>query len=124
MTDPDAASVASMDLAELARSGAPRKPAWTYRGEDLNVNLVVLAPGERVAEHRNTEVDVLILGITVDGTIEVDGQRHRVAQGQIVVVPKGARRAIQAGGVRFAYLTCHRRRAGLWPTTAVHHESS
>jgi hypothetical protein len=31
-------------------------------------------------------------------------------------VPKGSRRGIRAASDRFAYLTCHGRRAGLWPT--------
>ena len=33
-----------------------------------------------------------------------------------MIIPKGARRGTRVMGERFAYLTCHRRRAGLMPT--------
>ena len=35
--------------------------------------------------------------------------------GGVIAIPTGARRAIGRAGERFGYLTCHRRRAGLWP---------
>lgn len=104
-----------IDLAALARASAARGAIWAYGGDELNVNLVRFAAGDGVAEHVNTEVDVLLVGIAGDGVVEVDGRRRPLRAGLALVIPKGARRAIGSGAGEFAYLTCHRRRAGLWP---------
>lgn len=116
ITSPDG-GVVSVDLAQLARAGLTRKPAWSHQSEDLNVNLVVLGSGDGVAAHVNTEVDVAMVGISGDGTVTVDEAVFGLAAGQIIIVPKGARRAIMAGEPGMSYLTCHRRRRGLWPTS-------
>ncbi len=105
------------DLAAIARSAAGRGPAWTLRSEDLDLNLLVFNMGEGVEEHFNHELDVLLIGIAGAGIVTIEGQPHPLAAGQAVMVPKGTRRSIRAYAERFAYLTCHRRRAGLWPTS-------
>ena len=106
------------DLAALAQGGGAPGVLWAHAGADLNANLVLLtsggtAPG--VPAHVNDEVDVLLVGIAGTGTIEIDGRPHVLGAGQALVIPRGTRRAIGATTERFAYLTCHRRRAGLWP---------
>lgn len=115
MPERDAGEGIVIDLAALARASAAQGAIWAYGGAELNVNLVRFAAGDGVAEHVNTEGDVLLVGIAGDGVVEVDGRRHPLRAGQALVIPKGARRAIGSGGGEFAYLTCHRRRAGLWP---------
>lgn len=110
--------VAAVDLAALARERTERGPLWTHASADLNVNLVALHAGQRLAESVNAEVDVLLVGVAGAGVVAVDDQRLRLGAGEALVIPKGARRAIEAPGERFVYLTCHRRRAGLWPTNA------
>lgn len=105
-----------VDLPALARASQTPGPAWTYQGDDLNANLLVFAAGDGVATHVNSEVDVLIVGIEGTGIIEIDGQPQTCAAGQVLVIPKGASRSTLATSDHFAYLTCHRRRAGLWPT--------
>ena len=107
-----------VDLLALVRGSAERGPLWTQQSADLNVNLVALDAGQRLAESVNAEVDVLLVGLAGEGVVTVNGQRLGLATGQALVIPKGARRVIDAAGGRFAYLTCHRRRAGLWPTNA------
>lgn len=102
------------DLAALAQGGE-RRPAWKHDTEDLNLNLVVLGAGSEMAEHLNTEVDVLLVGVDGEGVVEVEGEEHAMRTGWAIVIPKGIRRSIRSTGERFAYLTCHRRRAGLWP---------
>ena len=87
---------------------------------DLNVNLLVWGADEGVVEHVNGEVDVLLVGIAGDGLAEVDGMAHPLRAGQALIIPKGVRRAIRSTGGRFAYLTCHRRPAGLWPHRLPH----
>ena len=107
--------VNGIDLIGMAQHSGPSKPAWGLQTEDLNLNLTVLDADNGVARHTNTEVDVLLVGIDGAGYVEIDGQTLRVGPGQALVVPKGSVRSIRCEGDHFAYLSCHRRRAGLWP---------
>lgn len=109
----DAARV--VDLAALARMSSVPGPIWVHQSADLNVNLLVFDAGDGVAAHVNSEVDVLLVGIAGSGVVEVEGTSHPLRAGQALVIPTGVRRAIRSTSGRFAYLTCHRRRAGLWP---------
>lgn len=104
-----------VDLLDLARSGPGRKPAWTHQSTDLSLNLISLTAGQGIGGHVNAEVDVLLVGIDGAGSVEIDGRRHEVRPGHAVLIPKGSQRAVQCDGDHFAYLTCHRRRAGLMP---------
>jgi quercetin dioxygenase-like cupin family protein len=104
-----------VELAALARAATGPGAAWTHQSEDLNVNLLVFASGEGVAEHVNTEVDVLLVGIAGAGAVTIDGTCQVLSAGHAIVIPKGANRGIQSMSDSFAYLTCHRRRGGLWP---------
>jgi quercetin dioxygenase-like cupin family protein len=104
-----------IDLVGLARNREERKPAWGLQTEDLNLNLVVLDAAGGVAQHTNNEVDVLLVGIDGEGCVEIDGESVTVGPGQAIVVPKGSSRSIRCIADHFAYLSCHRRRAGLWP---------
>jgi quercetin dioxygenase-like cupin family protein len=105
-----------LDLAALASAATAPGSAWTRQSEDLNINLLVFASGEGVAEHINTEVDVLLVGIAGAGAVTVDGTRRVLRAGHALLIPKGANRGIQSESDPFAYLTCHCRRAGLWPS--------
>ncbi len=107
-------AVQVVDLEALARHGVG-STAWAHQSMDLNVNLLVLASRERVGEHRNDEVDVLLVILAGDGTITVEGSVYPVRTGHALVIPKGTRRAVSAGDSHLTYLTCHRRRGGLWP---------
>ena len=120
MMDANADVVSAVDLAALVQERTIRQPVWAYQSADLNVNLLVWGADEGVVEHVNSEVDVLLVGIAGDGLIEVDGTAHPLHSGQALIIPKGARRAIRSTGDRFAYLTCHRRRTGLWPHRLPH----
>ena len=84
----------------------------------LDINLLVFAADEGVAEHVNDQVDVLLVGIAGAGTVTIDGRQHELRAGRAVVVPKGSSRGTRALTERFAYLTCHRRRPGLIPALA------
>jgi quercetin dioxygenase-like cupin family protein len=109
-------------LAEAAREASERGipgAVWSLARGDLNVNLVRFADGDGVEAHVNTEVDVVGVVVAGEGTLEVDGKAVAIRAGDLFYVPKGARRAITAGG-DLAYLTCHQRRAGLMPTRARH----
>jgi mannose-6-phosphate isomerase-like protein (cupin superfamily) len=113
LVDPERAQVAN--LAAMARSVTGSGPAWTLASEDLNLNFLVFFEGEGIDEHVNTEVDVLFVGVSGEGTVSVDGTQLALRAGRAILAPKGVRRSTRATGERFAYLTCHRCRGGLLP---------
>ena len=82
------------------------------------MNLLAFGAGEGVAAHVNAEVDVLLLGVSGSGTVAVDGASHALAAGTLLLIPRGARRAIHSGREGLAYLSCHRRREPLRPGRA------
>ena len=87
---------------------------WTMAGsEDLNANLVRLGPNRTMAEHRNDDVDVLIVVLAGSARLVVDGEEHRVGPGVLALVPRGATRMIRADAGGSAYITIHRRRGPL-----------
>lgn len=114
-TENDPGAMTPVDLRHVARSGPGQKPAWAQQSTDLSLNLVSLTAGQGIGSHINTEVDVLLVGIDGRGRVEIDGRWRPVRAGQAVVIPKGRQRAMQSEDDHFAYLTCHRRRAGLMP---------
>ncbi len=107
-------AVQVVDLEALARHGVG-STAWAHQSMDLNVNLLVLAGRGQIGGHRNDEVDVLFVILAGDGTITVEENAYPVRAGHALVIPKGTRRAVSAGDSPLTYLTCHRRRGGLWP---------
>jgi quercetin dioxygenase-like cupin family protein len=107
--------IAAVDLPALARQAAPPGPVWTRESADLDVNLLVFASAQGVAEHVNDDVDVLLVGVAGEGLVEIDGAPSHLGPGLAVLIPKGARRSTRSLSDRFAYLTCHRRRGGLRP---------
>lgn len=86
---------------------------WTLPAEgDLNANLVRLEPGHGIGEHVNDEVDVLLVVLAGAGEARVDGAPVVLARDQVVLLPSGSRRSIEAGPAGLAYVTVHRRRRG------------
>ena len=104
-----------VDLYEsLTAAGEHAGAIWTLEhGGDINANLVRFPAGVGVDEHVNEEVDVLFVGMTGSGVVEVDGHEHPLRAGTVAFVPKGARRSTRSGSGDFAYLTVHRRRGPL-----------
>jgi quercetin dioxygenase-like cupin family protein len=87
---------------------------WTLdTSSELNANLVRFGTGQGVEEHVNDEVEVIVLGVSGEGTVTVDQQEHALSTGMLVFIPKGARRATVSTSEDFAYLTVHRRRGPL-----------
>jgi mannose-6-phosphate isomerase-like protein (cupin superfamily) len=112
--DPAGGALA-VDLAAVLERARGDGAVWTADSADLQVNLVRWSAGRGVAEHLNGEVDVLLVGVAGEAIVSVDGSECRLRPGSLCLVPKGARRSIRAGSEAVAYLTCHRRRAGLMP---------
>lgn len=101
----------ALAMAEVATN----RLAASLASADLNVNLLVLNAEDAIEPHANTEVDVLLVAMVGQGEVVIDDEPVALTPGQVVLIPKGANRAIRPIGGRFAYLTCHRRRAGLRP---------
>lgn len=117
MSDPAPARPVILDAPRIAAETANRLAA-TLTSHDLNINLLVLDVGEAIEDHVNNEVDVLIVAVAGQGEIAVEGEPYPLTAGQALVIARGSRRAIRPIAGRFAYLTCHRHRAGLWPKPA------
>lgn len=106
----------SVDLAGLVAGSEGSGVVWTLpRGAGVNVNLVRLEPHGSIAEHVTDAVDVVLVGVAGVATVSVDGRAHALGAGTLVVVPAGARRAIEAGDEPAGYLSLHRERGGLAP---------
>jgi len=101
------------DLGDVPLSGPPGV-VWGLDSGQLNANLVTLAAGEAIAEHVNSEVDVLIVVKVGSGVVVVDGVEHAVGADSLVLVPRGTSREIRSTR-RLCYLTVHARRAPLTP---------
>jgi quercetin dioxygenase-like cupin family protein len=105
-----------IDVAALSQAAEHDGPQWGHASEDLNLTLLHWTEGQLIAPHVNDEVDVLLLVIAGAGEAIVDMERHTLTPGQVLLIPKGAERALCCAGAHFSYLSVHRRRRGLWPT--------
>jgi quercetin dioxygenase-like cupin family protein len=109
---------AVVDLQDLAQRHGGMTALWAQRSADLHSNLLTFATGTGVAEHVNAELDVLLVGVAGAGEVAIDGATHTLRPGHAILIPKNARRAIRSTEGPFSYLSCHRRRAMLWPANA------
>ncbi len=105
----------SVNLGEIAASAyGGAGVVWTLEANSqLNANLVRFETGGGVGGHVNDEVDVIIVGVSGSGLVEVNGKEHPISNGVITFVPKGTRRSTRSTSDDFAYLTVHRRRGPL-----------
>jgi quercetin dioxygenase-like cupin family protein len=87
-------------------------PVWGGASDDLNATKLVWDADEQVAEHV-ADRDVVYVVLSGSATLRVDGAEHELSAGDVLVVEKGTRRGLVAGGDGVAYVTVHRRRAGL-----------
>ncbi|MER5767237.1 cupin domain-containing protein [Streptomyces sp. NPDC001985] len=79
----------------------------------LDANIVRVPAGERVAEHVEPDLDVLLCVVDGDGELETAAGRQRLEAGAVAWLPRGARRGVEAGPGGLVYVTAHRRRPGL-----------
>ncbi len=103
-----------MNFLEIATTAQGMGVVWTLEESgDLNMNLIRFPDGEGVGEHVNDEVEVIFLGVSGSGFVNVDGEDCHLSDGTLVFVPKGIRRSTRSESNDFAYLTVHRRRGAL-----------
>jgi len=94
-------------------------PLWGIGSEDLNATLLGWGPGGGVGEHVNAERDVLIVVTEGSGLVMIDGREHSLRAQHVLLIRKGARRRITAGGQGMRYLSVHLRRGPLQIDPAV-----
>jgi quercetin dioxygenase-like cupin family protein len=105
-----------IDIAASLRQSSNDGPIWSVTSEQLNVNLLRLPTGDGIAEHVNNEVDVVLVIFEGSGELIVDSATYSLGPGRVLVLPRGATRALHCTLGPLVYLTCHRRRAGLMPS--------
>jgi uncharacterized cupin superfamily protein len=88
-------------------------PVCGMASTDLNATLLVWPAGHDLAEHTNTELDVLLVVLGGGGVAIVDGREHALAPGTALLIEKGSTRSIHAGADGVRYLSVHRRRGRL-----------
>ena len=68
----------------------------------FGINLVEIAPGDRIPEHDEVERDQEELFLVLDGdaTVVVDGERHAAPAGTFVRVDPEATRTVENGGAQ------------------------
>jgi quercetin dioxygenase-like cupin family protein len=91
----------------------PRGPIWGIETDDLNATLLAWPAGDGPPEHVNDERDVIVVVVAGSLTVMIDGDAREVAAGNAIAIPKGARRAILAGGDGARYVSVHTRRPPL-----------
>ena len=90
---------------------------WSAQGDDLRARVVVLPAGRSLSGHVNREVDVLLVGVSGQGTVTLDGEVRAMGPSSLVMVPRGVRRELTAGpDESFRVLVVHQRTAvsGPW----------
>ncbi len=88
---------------------------WSAESDDLDCNFVSWRGGDVVAEHTNSEVDVLFVVLSGNGCLVIDGSSIELQPGAAVLVAKNSTRSVIAGTGGLAYLTVHKRRKRLMP---------
>lgn len=111
-TSPDAAPSPVVDL-DLPSRG--RGPQWGMQSIELNATLLAWPAGAGVAEHRNSERDVLVVVLDGSATLTLEGVEHEIGAHELVLLPRDATRALRAGDGGVRYLSIHLRRAPLVP---------
>ncbi|NIH80546.1 cupin domain-containing protein [Amycolatopsis viridis] len=102
------------NLREIAATGAAGI-LWRLReeGRQLDANLVRLAAGERIDQHAEPDLDVLLVVVSGAGTLTTGDGAVGLTPGALAWLAHGRARAVEAGPEGLSYLTVHRRRPGL-----------
>ena len=69
-----------------------------YTGKHLQLVLMTLQPGEEIGAEVHEDRDQFFRFERGEGTVEIDGNSHAVADGSGVIVPAGARHNVRNSG--------------------------
>ncbi len=100
-----------LELHDMPLQG--RGPVWGAESEDLNATVLVWSAGDGPPEHVNDERDVLLVVLGGSLELRVEEDIRELMEEETVIVGKGRRRKITAGGRGVRYLSVHRRRPPL-----------
>lgn len=98
-----------------AQSPASAGVLWKLAepGRQLDANVVHLPPAGRVDTHAEPDLDVMLLVVAGDGSLDsTDGARH-LHEGALIWLPRDSSRSLTAGEDGLSYLTVHPRRPGM-----------
>ena len=101
----------TVHLANLAIDG-PSGVLWGLDSPQLNANFATINGGDSIAEHVNTEVDVLVLVVSGSGHLTIEGSVTELTADSVALIPRGTRRSIGSTS-GMAYYSIHARRDGL-----------
>ena len=104
------------EAVDLARVGSGSGPRWGLESADLNATLLAWPPGHAIAEHSNSELDVVLILLQGSACVAVDGIDHHLTAEHLLLIPRGSVRGITAGSDGARYLSIHRRRGPLVPS--------
>lgn len=104
-----------VDLAESLRHARYDGAFWSVNCEQMNMNLMRLSTGVAIPAHVNSELDVLMAFFEGEGELQVGDSAYPLGPGIVVVVPRGAMRALRCLRGPLVYLTAHKQRGGLMP---------
>lgn len=97
-------------LMQIALDDPSSGALWGTESEDLDATLVAWPQGLGVAAHTNEEVDVLMVVLEGSARVHIDDADYQVDQGQLLLIPKGAHRRVEATSDRLVCLNVHKRR--------------
>lgn len=104
-------------LLEAAPTSTPERPGALWRlaqaDRQLDADLVRLLPDQKVEQHCELEVDMMLVVLTGDGRVLTNEGTSDLAPHTVVWLPRGTPRAIEAGPHGLAYLTTHKKRVSL-----------
>jgi len=66
-----------------------------YTGKHSQLVLMSLRPGEEIGEETHDDVDQFFRFEKGEGEVSIDGAKHRVTDGDAVIVPAGARHNVK-----------------------------
>ncbi len=105
--------VTLQDLSYLAQTARGTGAQWGFASEELNGTFVSLRSGESIKPHVNDAVDVLMMVVRGHGVVVLAGESYDLAEGDVLLLPKGQNRSILSATRRFSYFNVHRRRPPL-----------
>lgn len=99
-----------VDVRALAVGAQDLGAQWSLSGDrELEANVVHIPAGEGIAEHLGG-VDVMVMVVTGEGSMQINAARFELRTDVLVFVPRGSTRSFRAGVSGLTYVTVHRRR--------------
>jgi mannose-6-phosphate isomerase-like protein (cupin superfamily) len=76
-----------------------------HHTDEQSLAEATLEPGQATERHYHARMEEIYFVLAGEGEMEVDGERRRIAAGDAVLIPAGARHQIRAD-VRLHFLCC------------------